>query len=137
MKKGSLQSIILALAITVLIMLSSMLLVKGVSVEILVDSVKIKGLYGTAILYKDIEEIRKIDAIPFWGMKTNGINLGFMNIGMFTYKELGKVRLFEIKKEKPYVMIIGKTDKIILGFGKEKNEDIYRIIEGKLKDSQK
>ena len=29
--------------------------------------------------------------------------------------------MFEIKKEKPYVMIVGKAEKILLGLGKEKN----------------
>ena len=70
-------------------------------------------------------------------MKTNGINLGFMNIGIFAYKELGKVRLFEIKKEKPYILIIGKNEKIILGLGKEKNEEIYRTLEEKISKDNK
>jgi len=65
-------------------------------------------------------------------MKTNGINLRFMNIGIFSYKELGKVRLFEIKKEKPYILIIGKNEKIVLGLGKKKNEEIYKILEEKI-----
>jgi len=133
MKKNNPQSVIIALLITVLIVLSSMLIINGTSVETLESSIKIKGLYGTEILYKDIEEIRKLDTLPMWGVKTNGINLVFINIGMFTYTELGKVRLFEIKKEKPYVLIIGKTEKIVLGLGREKNEEIYRIVEEKIK----
>jgi len=137
MKKNSPQSIMLALIITVLIIIFSMFLIKSISVEILEDSIRIKGLYGTEISYTDIEKARKLDSIPFLGLKTNGINLGFMNIGMFTYKELGKVRLFEIKKEKPYVLIVGKTEKIILGLGKEKNEEIYNIIEEKIKNNQR
>jgi len=106
---------------------------KGISVETSAESLRIKGLYGTEILYRDIEEIKVLDTIPIWGLKTNGINLGFMNIGMFTYKELGKVRLFEIKKEKPYILIVRKKEKIVLGLGKEKNEEIYRIVEEKIK----
>jgi len=137
MKKGNPQSMLLALVITGFIILSSMFLMKSVSVETLAETIKIKGLYGIEIPYKDIEAIQEIDSIPVWGIKTNGINLGFMNIGMFTYKELGKVRLFEIKKEKPYVMIIGKEEKIIIGLGKEKNEEIYKIIEEKIKSNQK
>ena len=137
MKKNSPQSIMLALIITVLIIIFSMFLINSISVEVLDDSIRIKGLYGTEISYTDIEEARKLDTIPFLGLKTNGINLGFMNIGMFMYKELGKVRLFEIKKEKPYVLIVGKTEKIILGLGKEKNEKIYNIIEEKIKNNQR
>jgi len=133
MKKNNPQSIIIALLITVLVVLSSMLIINGTSVEALEALIKIKGLYGTEILYKDIEEIRKLDTLPMWGIKTNGINLVFINIGMFTYTELGKVRLFEIKKEKPYVLIIGKTEKIVLALGREKNEEIYRLVEEKIK----
>jgi hypothetical protein len=131
------QSIILALVITVFIIFSSVFLMKSISVETLEDSIKIKGLYETEVQYKDIEEIKEIDSMPLWGLKTNGINLGFMNIGMFTYKELGKVRLFELKKEKPYVLIVSKTEKILLGLGKVKNEEIYRIVEEKIKNIQK
>jgi hypothetical protein len=135
--KNNPQSIILALVITAFIILSSMFLMKSITVETLEDSIKIKGLYGTEVQYKDIEEIKEIDSMPTWGLKSNGINLGFMNIGMFAYKELGKVRLFELKKEKPYVLIVSKTDKIVLGLGKEKNEEIYRIVEEKIKNAKK
>ena len=137
MKKNGIQSLILALAITAFIILSSVLLSKGITVDPLENSLKINGLYGTEIAYKDIEDVKELEAMPIWGLKTNGINLGFMNIGMFTYKEFGKVRLFEIKKEKPYVLIIGKTDKVILGLGKEKNEEIFSIVEKKLKSIQR
>ena len=136
-RKNNPQSIILALVITVFIIFSSVFLMKSISVETLEDSIKIKGLYETEVQYKDIEEIKEIDSMPLWGLKTNGINLGFMNIGMFTYKELGKVRLFELKKEKPYVLIVSKTEKILLGLGKVKNEEIYRIVEEKIKNIQK
>ena len=133
MNKNNTQSVIITLLISSLIVLSSMFIIKGTSVEALEASIKIKGLYGTEIMYKDIEEIRKLDTLPMWGIKTNGINLVFINIGMFTYTELGKVRLFEIKKEKPYVLIIGKTEKIVLALGRAKNEEIYRIVKEKMK----
>lgn len=47
------------------------------------------------------------------------------------------MRLFEVKKEKPYVMIIGKTEKIILGLGKEKNGEIFSVVLEKIKAIQK
>jgi hypothetical protein len=129
MKKTNTQSILLALVIAAFVIIISMLLTKGVNVEVLADSVKIEGLYGIEIPYSEIEEVKMLDSMPLWGLKTNGINLGFMNIGMFTYKELGSVRLFEIKKEKPYVMIVGKKGKIVLGLGREKNAEVYKAIE--------
>ncbi len=137
MKKNNLHSIILALVITAVIMLFSIFLSKGISVETLENTLKINGLYGTEIAYKDIEDVQELETLPIWGLKTNGINLGFMNIGMFTYKELGRVRLFEIKKEKPYVIIVGKTEKIVIGLGREKNEEIYRIVEEKIRNTNR
>ena len=137
MKASNKQTTLLAILITILLIAVSVFFIKSISVEVLESSLKINGLYGVEISYEDIEDVRKLDSIPFFGMKTNGINLGFMNIGMFSYKELGKVRLFEIKKEKPYILIIGKNEKIVLGFGKEKNEEIYRTLEEKISKDNK
>ena len=137
MKTSNKQTTILAILITIVIIGVSAFFIKSISVELLESSLKINGLYGVTISYEDIEEVKEIDSIPFWGVKTNGINLGFMNIGLFTYKELGKVRLFETKKEKPYILIIGKNEKIVLGLGKEKNEELYRILEEKIAKENK
>ena len=137
MKSFNKQNTLLAVVIAALIIFTSIFFIKSISVEALESSIKIKGLYGIEIPYKDIVEIRGLDSLPFLGLKTNGINLGFMNIGMFTYKELGNVRLFEIRKEKPYIVIIGKDEKIVLGLGKEKNEEIFKILEEKINNVKK
>ena len=137
MKTSNKQTTIFAILITIVIIGVSAFFIKSISVELLESSLKINGLYGVTISYEDIEEVKELDSIPFWGVKTNGINLGFMNIGIFAYKELGKVRLFEIKKEKPYILIIGKNEKIVLGLGREKNEEIYRILEEKISNNNK
>jgi len=137
MKTSNKQTTLLAILITIVIIAVSVFFIKTISVEVLESSLKVNGLYGVEISYEDIEEVRELNLIPLWGMKTNGINLGFMNIGIFSYKELGKVRLFEIKKEKPYVLIIGKNERIVLGLGKEKNEEIYRTLEEKISKENK
>ena len=137
MKTSNKQTTIIAILITILIIAVSVFFIKSISVEVLESSLKVNGLYGVEISYKDIEEVKELDSIPFWGIKTNGFDLGFMNIGIFAYKELGKVRLFEIKKEKPYILIIGKNEKIVLGLGKEKNEEIYKILEEKISKENK
>jgi len=137
MKASNKQTTLIAILITILLIAVSVFFIKSISVEVLESSLKINGLYGVEISYEDIEDVEELDSIPFFGIKTNGINLGFMNIGMFSYKELGKVRLFEIKKEKPYILIIGKSEKIVLGLGKEKNEEIYRTLEEKISKDNK
>lgn len=90
MKKNGIQSLMLAFAITAFIILSSVFLSKGITVDTRETSLKVNGLYGTEIAYKDIEDVKELETIPIWGLKTNGINLGFINIGVFKYKELGK-----------------------------------------------
>ena len=137
MKSSNIQNSTLAIVIAALIVFASIIFIKSISVETLEYSIKIKGLYGTEIAYQDIVEIKELDSIPYFGLKTNGINIGFMNIGIFTYKELGKVRLFELKKEKPYILIIVKNEKIVLGLGKEKNEEIYKIMVEKISKVKK
>jgi len=137
MKSSNIQNSTLAIVIAALIVFASIIFIKSISVETLEYSLKIKGLYGTEIAYQDIVEIKELDSIPYFGLKTNGINLGFMNIGIFTYKEIGKIRLFELKKEKPYILIIGKNEKIVLGLGKEKNEEIYKILVEKISKIKK
>jgi len=137
MKSSNIQNSTLAIVIAALIVFASIIFIKSISVETLEYSIKIKGLYGTEIAYQDIIEIKELDSIPYYGLKTNGINLGFMNIGIFTYKEIGKIRLFELKKEKPYILIIGKNEKIVLGLGKEKNEEIYKILVEKISKIKK
>ena len=51
-----------------------------------------------------------------------------MNIGDYTYTDIGPVRLFEISKEKPYLLIIDSNRKTVLGFEKKENDRIYNEI---------
>jgi len=100
MKKNGIQSLMLAFAITAFIILSSVFLSKGITVDTRETSLKVNGLYGTEIAYKDIEDVKELETIPIWGLKTNGINLGFINIGVFTYIENWESEAIRSKKRK-------------------------------------
>ncbi len=137
MKRNSPQNIILAIVIVIFVVVISTVLINSVSIEINDGRIRIKGIYGTEMSIVDIVEIKKLESVPFLGIKTNGIGLGFINIGFFTYKGIGKVRLFEIKKDKPYILIIGQKEQILLGLGKEKNEEIYSTLEREMASNKK
>lgn len=36
--------------------------------------------------------------------------------------------MFELKKDKPYILIKGKQENILLGVGREKNEEIHKAL---------
>ena len=119
---------IYAVILAALIIIVSAIYIGNIKAILGNDSIRIKGIYGITIQYSDIKEIKKIETFPLFGLKTNGINLFFMNIGDYTYTDIGPVRLFEISKEKPYLMIIDSNRKTVLGFGKKENDRIYNEI---------
>ncbi len=131
MKKEFRINVITGLLLPCLILAVFLVLINGIDAKISDTALEIKGVYGTAIKIDTITRLEKIEVLPA-RMKLNGINLGFMSVGIFSYKELGIVRIFELKKEKPYLLIITPTEKIMLGFGKAKNEALYEALAGKI-----
>lgn len=121
------SNIILALVTVFFVVILSIFFINGVSVDINDERIKIKGIYGTEMPLDDIQEVQIIDKIPFLGTKINGIGLGFMNIGHFSFEGIGKVRLFEIKRGSG-ILIVGQKEKILLAFGEEKNKAIYEEL---------
>lgn len=99
-KPVSPATIIMAGIIVALVIGISLLLSHTISVDINDEQIKINGIYGTEINLQDIQEIKILDNIPLFGIKINGIGLGFMNIGRFTYEGIGPVLVFETKKGK-------------------------------------
>ena len=128
MKNEHNTSNIYAVILAALIIIVSAIYISNIKAILGNDSIRIKGIYGITIRYSDIKEIKKIGTFPLFGLKTNGINLLFMNIGDYNYTDIGPVRLFEISKEKPYLMIIDSNRKTVLGFGKKENDRIYNEI---------
>ncbi len=95
--------------------------------------ITIKGMYGTTIPYDTIVTVQLYDKeLPWaWGMtRINGISLVFMEMGYYMLKDLGRVRLAILKREAPYVLIETNKEKVLIGLGREKNQELYdRILE--------
>jgi hypothetical protein len=125
-------SLVMTVLLVLAIVLVSVALIKGIGVEFKDRSFRVKGIYGVEVRYDDIESLELLSSFPLLGLRTNGIGLGFMNVGHFTYGDLGKVRLFEVNLQKPYLSIKLKDERIVIGMGKSKNEEYYSILKGKL-----
>jgi len=110
----------------------SLILMNMVKVEMNDSNLKIKGIYGKSIEYSQINEVSTIDSLPIIGIRKNGIGLGFMNIGHFSYSGIGNVLLFEIRLEKPYVEIKTNEEIIIIGLGKKRNLEIVDELHKRL-----
>lgn len=129
----SVRAIVLVLATILAVYL---FLKATVGVEITDSSIKVKGLYGTEIPYADIVSVRELDTLPPAGTRTNGVGLGFINIGYFSYPDIGKVILYQMNGEKPYILVKTRDRQVIYGFGREKNAEILERI-GHIPDIQK
>jgi hypothetical protein len=90
-------------------------------------------MYGTTIPYDTIVTVQLYDKeLPWaWGMtRINGISLVFMEMGYYMLKDLGRVRLAILKREAPYLLIETGKEKVLIGLGREKNQELYdRILE--------
>ena len=122
------SKLILTLALLVLIGIVVIVLVNGIDVDVNEERVKIKGIYGREIRIEDIEELQIIEKIPFMGVRINGIGIGFINIGMYSYQDIGKVVVFKTTTSENNILIVGKEEKVLLGLGQNKNEELYNKI---------
>jgi hypothetical protein len=102
--------------------------VKGINVDVTEERVKIKGIYGREIKIEDIEEVKLLEKIPFPGIRLNGIGIGFINVGVYSYQDIGKVIVFKTAISDNNILIIGKEEKVLLGLGQSKNEELYKKI---------
>jgi hypothetical protein len=96
------------------------------------DKLAIKGMYGEEIPYAQIEEIKLLDEMPKLGPKRDSVGLGLVDAGIYQSDEYGYLRVFIGKKEKPYLLVRTRDETILIGMGKDKDEELYAGIEKKI-----
>jgi hypothetical protein len=98
------------------------------------EGIRISGLYGGYILFKDIAEVTLTNKIPTIQLRTNGFALGAVRRGYFRLKEMGTVKLFLTSTSGPYVQIRTVSNQyIIINFGNtDKTIDSYNKIKSYL-----
>lgn len=118
-------SIVLVL---LLVLATYMYLGTTLKVELTDSSVKVAGIYGSEIGYADILSVEELDRLPIAGTRTNGIGLGFMNVGHFSFPVLGKVILYQLRTEAPYILVKTRDRQVVYGFGRERDKAILDRI---------
>ncbi|MCD8101950.1 MAG: hypothetical protein LUE26_05175 [Alistipes sp.] len=70
------------------------------------EGIRITGIYGLHMEFKDITSVEVADVIPRVKMRTNGYSFGGTNKGYFTVEEWGRTRLFtHVRYKGPYLII--------------------------------
>ena len=121
------------LGLLLLIFIGAFVVIKTAGVSVEDGLLKVKGIYGVSISISEIREVKKLETLPSLGVRrVNGIGLGPIKIGYFRYKELGPVKLCILKNEAPYILVTTDEQKILIGLGKEKNEELYNKLQDNL-----
>jgi hypothetical protein len=126
------RRIILVASITLLFAISGTFFYLGRESNISVekDKIIINGVYGTNILFEDIQDIKLENAIPKVLKKTNGMNVGDNLKGEFEVENLGKVKLFLSSKKT--CIYIYTEDIIILNLkDSQDTEQLYKLIKSR------
>ena len=121
------------IGLLLLIFIGAFVVIKTAGASVEDELLKVKGIYGVNIPISEIREVKKLETLPSLGVRrVNGIGLGPIKIGYFRYNELGPVKLCILKNEAPYILVITDEQKILIGLGKEKNEELYNKLRDNL-----
>jgi len=98
-------------------------------VEIKDDIIQIGGDYGIDLSIKDIQSIELVNELPEITSKINGFALQNTEKGLFRTSTDEKVKLLINSQNKPFILIITKTNEKIYYSSKEKsNQEIYNQL---------
>lgn len=98
-------------------------------VEIKDDIIQISGDYGIDLSIKDIQSIELVNELPEITSKINGFALQNIEKGLFRTSTDEKVKLLINSQNKPFILIITKTNEKIYYSSKEKsNQEIYNQL---------
>jgi hypothetical protein len=121
-------SVIISVIIVIVVIAGSFLFAKNIAVSIDNEKIKVSGLYGKTIEISKVETVELLDTFPLVGIRINGIGLGIINIGIYTYSGYGTIRLFQNSHEKPYLFIKTSDGNLIIALGKQKNSEIFEKL---------
>lgn len=98
-------------------------------VEIRAEVIKIGGDYGIDLPIKDLKSIELVNELPEMTSKINGFALQNIEKGLFRTSTDEKVKLLINSQNKPFILIITKTNEKIYYSSKEKsNQEIYNQL---------
>ena len=115
------------IVIVLLVLVAISMIIFGTRIKISNDEIKLVGIFKTTIKIKDVKEIKLINDISK-GIRIFGLSFGPFDIGTYSYKDIGKTNVYITSNELPYLLIQDSKKSILIGNGREKNQDIYNTI---------
>jgi len=108
--------LVLALIICFFLMVYGLIIYGALpaAIEITPEALKIGGMYGTAVPWDSIAEVKLLNKLPPLAYKAHGFDLGTKRKGFFRLQAGGRVRLFVINSRPPYIDLGTKQERIIL-----------------------
>ncbi len=98
-------------------------------IEIRAEIIKIGGDYGIDLPIKDIKSIELVNELPEMTSKINGFALQNIEKGLFRTNNGEQIKLLINSQNKPFILIITKTNEKIYYSSKEKsNQEIYNQL---------
>lgn len=126
--------LLLALIIIVLVFGGGFLATELLRFEVKEDVLRISGLYGTEVKLSDIKSVELKDTLPSNMNRTNGMNLlGMKLLGNFKSNELGKVKMYILSRNKPYLYIaLNNGEHVIIRLkSQERTQALFDELNGK------
>jgi hypothetical protein len=121
--------------ISVLLVLGLVLIPNYTETKVTVgpDEFKIKGVYGLAMPYSEIEQLDTISKMPKISLRTNGYSFGKTLIGNFKLSDDSRAKLFIKRGFSPYIIIRseGRVPVYINFKDKQKTINLYNNLENK------
>lgn len=101
---------------------------------IIADTIKIGGMYNTAIPIESVTDVTLVNDIPKITNRTNGIDaFGFALIGNFKLEEWGKGMLFIQNTDGPYIVITYDDTFAIISYRDSgKTESLFNELKAQL-----
>ena len=118
---------VFTLVILLLIIGAISIIIIGSKAKISNGEIKLSGIFRTIIQIEDIKELKLINEVSR-GIRIFGLSLGPFEIGIYSYKGIGKVKVYITSNELPFLLIRDENNALLIGNGREKNKTLYNSI---------
>jgi hypothetical protein len=99
-------------------------------------SLKVSGMYGISVDYKDISKIELKENLPANFHKTNGIDLfGIAYIGNFRANGMESIKAYVRSNKGPFIYLTTEDNKYVIISTKDKKEteEIFNELDSRIK----
>ena len=134
-KKSLATNTPLLLAAVIALVLIALYAIARAPVTLDDTSLRVGGIYGVVVDYARIEKIELSDNFDEVGVKTNAFELAYVEIGNYTFKDVGAALVYRTSTD-PHALIIRTSAKtIVIQKGAAENRRIFDALVAKTRRS--